>query len=238
MAVALLDAWAGDTQVATPSDFAISAGSDRILLVYQFVNPFDASKITGLQAGNQAMTHHQDAESDASGGRAVVSLLYLLEAGIAAMADNVIDTPVYSGSTPATVRMHWGAAAFSGVDQTTPFSDTQTNGDESGTVDPITVTLTKTVNGFAVAGCTERASSRSFTITGVTEQLDQGTTNISSAVGHQAVTDTGSIVPSFDQATGPTQGMAVVGVMLTPVAVAGGTVRPLINGMGLRLIDT
>ena len=144
--VASLDAW---TEVATvrngsPS-FAISDGSNRLLVVALYVRAGAASPVTALSYGGQPLTKAQDAATTA-GPDLDTAIWTLNEAGIAAASGTAFSiTPNTTG-----VSFRLNAATYQNVDQTDPIVDEFAATNTSGG-NPTTEALTSVAGGIAIA---------------------------------------------------------------------------------------
>lgn len=229
MAVALLDSHTADLESTNPSNFSVSAGSNRILLVGYTQEPFDTATLTSLDYGGNTLTKVADALSNPSSGtRVSATWFYLDEADIASAGDTVFDSLVFSGTGPVDIRRGWVVASYEGVDQTTPIFHNNENGDDSGAIDPITVDLNNKTDAIAIALAVEGAAARSFDWSGgdaFTEQSDNsgGTQTFSYSTAHYAMsTGAGTSTASADQFSGPTSEMAIAGIVLNPASGGGG----------------
>jgi hypothetical protein len=176
MAVARLDTPASST--SNSWSYSVGAGSDRMLVVV--VGGEDATTVgtvSGVTYGGQSMTKAHERRNP--GTRVLISVWYLLDAGIAAASGTTI-TASFTGWTPGSDEEVYSAGSYTGVNQSGGAStaiETNDAGTDSSTPNPQTaadvteasgnMVLSASVDGSAGATATWHAD--------LTEQIDTGT---------------------------------------------------------------
>jgi hypothetical protein len=237
MAVALLGTPASTSRAGwdsgtpdTSLTYTVSAGSNRVLVLFACLGDSLLPALTAASYGGQAMSAITGyLKNDAN--FVTAQAFYLLEAGIAAAGSTTVSiTGVPGVAIDASI---WGVAAFSDVHQTTPFG-TAVTASGTGTA-PATGSITVPANGLAIGSmCSDddnafsNASTIIFEVEGVNSDVGGGA---------QYRATTGDLVWTTDS-----QGWAAAGVPVSPTGAAGRTTKntrtsPLGEeaGMGLRM---
>lgn len=191
MAVTRLDA-AAAAATAGSLTFEVTAGSDRLMVCVITTEQDNTQAVSSVDYGGQAMVKARE-EISGSGTTAMVSVWYILEAGIAARSTDVI-TPTYS-DTVRDETMH--AASYENVNQvggTATLVENQGNETNATTPNPATnVDVTEAVGNLVVAGSVSGNAATAAWQSDMTEQTDQQDSSMGSTMADRLSVTAGNI---------------------------------------------
>lgn len=171
MAATALDAWSpkvSNTVSADTLTYAISAGSNRFLVVEVGVESSPARTVSSITYGTQNLT--QAFTVNAGSGVALLECWYLNEAGIAAASNSDIVVTL-TGSASA---LHTAARSLQDVDQTTPIAETRTATTNASTPNPVVTSITEANGNFILAANFCGNNTAAAWHADLTERVDQG----------------------------------------------------------------
>ncbi|MDB4306301.1 hypothetical protein N9980_01925 [bacterium] len=146
--VTLLDGWQVVSTVTTlPNSRAVSAGSNRLLLLSVNLRTTNSSEMTAVTFGGQSMVL-VDGALVSAGPEQHSSLWRLSEAGIAAASGSAFGFTLSPAPVNQQFRTH--SASYVNVNQTTPENDSF-NATATGGANPTAVALTNEDGGLVVA---------------------------------------------------------------------------------------
>ncbi len=218
MAIARLDSASSST--STSFSYTVSSGTDRLLVVTVMAGAGSGTpNVSGITYGGQSLTEALRNAYD----NIDVEIWYLDDAGIAAASGSTVSVSYSSGQDEDS----YAAASYTGVDQTTPVSETNSDGN-GGSPNPATGHDVTEADGNLVvsAGCVEGVGSQTWH-SDLTEQTGFTGGNISSSMADRLSSTGGNVSCELTWGSSGTQ--SLVSVEFAQASGGGGSVVPIIH---------
>ena len=208
-AVTILDAW------TTGTTYAVSAGTDRLLLVGVYGEDSGAiASINTVTWGGQTLTEIGEA-TVGTGYSNLVWMGYLNDSGIAAASGSTI-VATWSGTTP-NESVLYAAVTLDTVDQTTPIGNSSTGTATSVSTVQVASALTVSADDMAVYVTVSGEQGRTHTAdTGYTEGTEEDSGGVGQVASNatKGITAGGTEQPTATWSGGANNRLGIVGAVI------------------------
>lgn len=201
---ALLDSWSSLSVFAddleAPGSFAVSSGTDRVLIIQTALRSTSSGSITAVSWGGEAMTLIRR-DTIESGSDLDIAWWRLLDADIENASGNAITTTLNAAS-PSSPNLIVSAATYDDVDQTSPIEDAGFGDEASSGGTPTASAVTTTTDGIAIAalncnrGTSDAGETEDGSFSNMTERQEAQSTRTYVLIG-DAATDGTNFTPAF-----------------------------------------